>query len=123
MDESILASIKKLLGIPDNYDAFDPDIIMHINTVFVVLYELGVGSSSFSISDSKAIWGDFLKDSKNLELVKSYVYLKVRLMFDPPTSTAAIQAIKDLTSELEFRINVIVDNGNNSEEVSDQNGL
>lgn len=123
MEESILTSIKKLLGIPESYDSFDVDIIIDINTVFVILYELGVGDSVFSISDSMATWGDFLKDNKNLELVKTYVYLKVKLMFDPPTSTAAIQANKDLISELEFRINILVDNGNKSEEVNGQNGL
>lgn len=118
MEESILTSIKKLLGIPESYDAFDLDIIINVNTVFVILYELGIGDSAFSISDSTAVWGDFLKDAKNLELVKTYVYLKVRLMFDPPTSTAAIQAIKDLISELEFRINILVDCGNSGEEVN-----
>lgn len=123
MGESILTSIKKLLGIPESYDSFDVDIIIDINTVFVILYELGIGDSAFSILDSTATWGDFLKDNKNLELVKTYMYLKVKLMFDPPTSTAAIQANKDLISELEFRINILVDNGNKSEEVNGQNGL
>lgn len=123
MDQSILTSVKKLLGIPDSYEAFDLDIIIHINTVFVVLYELGVGDEPFSITDKTAIWSDFLKDSKDLNLVQTYVYLKVRLMFDPPTSSAAIQAMKDLVSELEFRINVLVDPRKSSEEVNGQNGL
>lgn len=123
MDQSILTSVKKLLGIPDSYKAFDLDIIIHINTVFVVLYELGVGDEPFSITDETAVWSDFLKDSKDLNLVQTYVYLKVRLMFDPPTSSAAIQAMKDLVSELEFRINVLVDPRKSSEEVNGQNGL
>lgn len=123
MDQSILTSVKKLLGIPDGYEAFDPDIIIHINTVFVVLYELGVGDEPFSITDKTTVWSDFLKDSKDLNLVQTYVYLKVRLMFDPPTSSAAIQATKDLVSELEFRINVLVDPRKSSEEVNGQNGL
>lgn len=123
MDQSILTSVKKLLGISDSYEAFDLDIIIHINTVFVVLYELGVGDEPFSITDETAVWSDFLKDSKDLNLVQTYVYLKVRLMFDPPTSSAAIQAMKDLVSELEFRINVLVDPRKSSEEVNGQNGL
>lgn len=123
MDQSILTSVKKLLGISDSYEAFDLDIIIHINTVFVVLYELGVGDEPFSITDKTAVWSDFLKDSKDLNLVQTYVYLKVRLMFDPPTSSAAIQAMKDLVSELEFRINVLVDPRKSSEEVNGQNGL
>lgn len=123
MDQSILTSVKKLLGISDSYEAFDLDIIIHINTVFVVLYELGVGDEPFSITDKTAVWSDFLKDSKDLNLVQTYVYLKVRLMFDPPTSSAAIQAMKDLVSELEFRINALVDPRKSSEEVNGQNGL
>lgn len=117
MNESILTSVKKLLGIPEDYDAFDLDIIIHINTVFVILYELGVGDAPFSITDSTQIWSDFIKDSRDLELVKTYVHLKVRLLFDPPTSSAAIQAMTDLTKELEFRISILVDPRKNSEEV------
>lgn len=123
MTESILTSIKKLLGIPESYDAFDTDIIIHINTVFTILYELGVGNEAFSISDATTTWDDFIGDSRDLELVKTYVYLKVKLVFDPPTSAAAIQATKDLISELEFRINVLVDHGDKSEEVNSQNGV
>lgn len=118
METSILTSIKKLLGIPESYDAFDLDIIMHINTVFAILYELGVGDKAFSISDSTTTWGEFLEDSRDLELIKTYIYLKVRLIFDPPTSSAAIQALKDLISEFEFRINILVDTTKNGEEVS-----
>lgn len=122
MQESILTSIKKLLGIPAEYDNFDVDVIIHINSALGVLNQLGVGpSEGFSITDDTAKWSDFLSDSRKLETVKTYVYLKVRLVFDPPTSSAVIDAITRQISELEWRINVTVDPGEKSEEV-DQNG-
>lgn len=106
--ESILTSIKKLLGITEEYDHFDPDIIMHINSVFMILTQLGVGpSDGFSISDKTATWDDFLPaDNKNFEAVKSYMHLKVKLLFDPPMSSAIIEAIKQMINELEWRLNV-----------------
>lgn len=105
--DSILISIKKLLGIEENYTHFDTDIIMHINSVLSILTQLGVGpSSGYSIKDANAVWDEFISDSKKLELVKTYVYLKVRLMFDPPSSSSAIDSMKQLISELEFRITI-----------------
>ena len=106
--ESILTSIKKLLGITEEYEHFDPDIIMHINSVFMILNQLGVGpENGFSISDSSAIWEDFLPaDNKNFEAVKSYIHLKVKLLFDPPLSSAVMEATKQMISELEWRLNV-----------------
>lgn len=109
MNESILTSIKKLLGITESYDHFDSDIIMHINTVLFTLNQLGF--SNFAILDKSQTWSDYLKDSKKLEAVKSYIYLKVRLLFDPPSSSAAVDSIKQLVSEYEWRLNVAVDPG------------
>jgi hypothetical protein len=104
--DSILNSIKKMLGIDAEYDAFDQDIIMHINSVFFILHQLGVGpAEGFSISDEYSIWSDFISDS-NIEAVKSYVGLKVRLLFDPPTSTAVADSINKLIAELEWRLNL-----------------
>ena len=83
--ESILTSIKKLLGIEEEYTQFDNDIIMHINTVFLNLTQLGVGpSEGFLVEDDTATWYDFIGDSNQLQAVKSYMYLKVKLLFDPP---------------------------------------
>lgn len=109
MDESILISIKKMLGMSEDYTAFDLDIIFHINSVFVTLYELGVGDAPFVIIDDTALWSDFMQNSNDLELIKSYVYMKVRLIFDPPTSSAALQSMQELCREFEFRINILVD--------------
>lgn len=110
MDSSILTSIKKLLGLSEEDTSFDQDIIMHINTVFNILAQLGVGpANGFSIEDNSAIWSDYLGEATNLELIKSYIYMKVRLMFDPPTSSILADAMNKNISELEWRINVTVD--------------
>lgn len=107
---SILTSVKKLLGITEDYTHFDNDLIMHINSVFTILNQLGVGpEEGFAIKGKGAKWTDFLPEGTMLELVKSYVGLKVRLMFDPPTSSALIEAINRQIAEFEWRLNVAVD--------------
>lgn len=109
---SILTSIKKLLGITEADTSFDQDIIMHINTVFMVLQQLGVGpEEGYSISDENNNWDEFLPDQTKIEMVKSYMYLKVRLLFDPPSSTSVMEAINRSISEFEWRLNVAVDKG------------
>ena len=108
--ESILTSIKKLLGIEEEYTQFDADIIMHINTVFLNLTQLGVGpAEGFLIEDDSATWDDFIGDSNQLQAVKTYVYLKVKLLFDPPLSSSVTESINRIISELEWRLNVAVD--------------
>ena len=105
--ESILTSIKLLLGIKEEYEYFDDQLIMHINSVFFILTQLGVGpSEGFSIEDKFATWNDFLPNEQNIEAVKSYMHLKVKLLFDPPMSSAVLESINHLISELEFRLNV-----------------
>lgn len=111
MEESILFSVKKLLGglVPE-YEAFDDQIIMHINSVFQILYQLGVGPSvPFYIEDDGAIWGDFVEDINNLSMIKTYVGLKVQQMFDPPQGGAVAEAAKRMIDEIEWRLNVQVD--------------
>lgn len=108
--ESILTSIKKLLGITAEYTHFDTDLIVHINSVLMVLNQLGIGPEEcFFIEDESSSWVDFLGDNTNTELVKTYVYLKVKLLFDPPLSSAAIDSTNRLISEFEWRLNVAVD--------------
>ena len=111
--ESILTSIKKLLGIAEEYEHFDNDIIMHINSVFMILTQLGVGpSKGFMITDSSASWDDFLPEGgEKLQAVKTYMYMKVRLMFDPPTSSAVMESMNRMINELEWRLNAAVDPG------------
>lgn len=108
--ESILTSIKKLLGIEEEYTQFDADIIMHINTVFLNLTQLGVGpSEGFLIEDDAAIWEDFIGDSSQLQAVKTYMYLKVKLLFDPPLSSSVTESMNRMIAELEWRLNIAVD--------------
>lgn len=108
--DSILISIKKLLGIAEDYEQFDVDIIMHINSVFAILTQLGVGpTEGFYIEDDGPEWSDYLEDNRLIETVRSYMYMKVRLMFDPPTSSAVMDSMNRMISELEWRINVAVD--------------
>ena len=112
--DSILTSIKKLLGIADEYEQFDTDIIMFINSAFSVLTQLGVGNESgFAITGKTETWDDYLSGSElvkeQLEMVKTYVYLKVRVAFDPPSSSFVLEAFNKQISELEWRINVVVD--------------
>lgn len=109
--ESILTSIKKLLGIDVGYTHFDPDIIMHINSVFAILTQMGVGpTDGFSIDNADATWNQFISDDLNVfSMVKSYVYLKVRLLFDPPLGSAVIDSINRQISEFEWRLFVAAD--------------
>lgn len=105
--ESILISIKKLLGIDAFYEAFDTDVIIHINTVFAILTQLGYGPpEGFSIKDKSACWTDFILEENRIEAVKTYMYMKVKLIFDPPSSAAVIEAYKQNIAEFEWRINV-----------------
>ena len=107
--ESILDSIKKLLGIDESYTQFDSDIIMHINTVFLNMTQLGVGpEEGFFIEDNGAVWSEFVDIDNNVQMnaVKTYVYLKVKLLFDPPLSSSVIQSMNNMISELEWRLNV-----------------
>ena len=109
--ESILTSIKKLLGIAEEYNHFDPDIIMHINSVFMILNQIGVGpSEGFTIEDETSVWTDFISDPEKIEAVKSYMHLKVKLLFDPPLGSAVTETMNRLISELEWRINVVAEN-------------
>lgn len=120
--ESILSTIKKMLGIDPDYTNFDVDIILHINAVLALLTQLGVGpAEGYAIVDSSDTWADFIGSDPRLSMVQSYIYLKVRLLFDPPTSSAAMEATNRLVSELEWRLNVAVDPGDTTEEVTDTN--
>jgi hypothetical protein len=105
--DSILTSIKKLLGIAEEYTHFDEDLIMHINSVFLILRQLGIGpAEGFTIEDDVAVWTDFVKPEEGLDAVKSYMYLKVRLLFDPPDKSSVTEATKNMINELEWRLNL-----------------
>ena len=106
--ESILTSIKLLLGVTEAYEHYDPQIIMHINSVInTQLLDLGVGpAEGFRIEDKTSTWNDYFTETEDLthEGVKTYLYAKVKLIFDPPASATHIQALKDIASEFEWRL-------------------
>ena len=109
--DSILNSVKKQLGPGVEYDHFDPELIMDINSVFTILHQLGVGpEDGYSIEGEDDMWTDFMPVGSNLELVKSYMYIKVKLMFDIQTLTSPIiAALQEQAKEFEWRLNVAVD--------------
>lgn len=108
--ESILTSVKKLLGMTEEYAVFDTDLIMHINSVFMTLNQMGVGPEEpFSITDATATWSDFVGERTDLAAVKSYMALKVRMLFDPPQSSVTMDAMKNQISELEWRLYIACD--------------
>lgn len=103
--ESILTSIKKLLGITEEYEHFDADLIMHINSVLMILSQMGVGpEGGFRIVDKADLWEDIVSETDDLEAIRTYIYLKVKLMFDPPSSSAVMEATNRMISELEWRL-------------------
>lgn len=121
--ESILTSVKKLLGITEEYEHFDSDLIMHINSVFMILTQLGVGpSEGFFITDKTTTWDEFIPTGKSLESVKSYMYMKAKLLFDPPQSSAVMESMKNMISEFEWRLNIEVDTPTVNGEEENQNG-
>lgn len=107
MDDSILKTIKKMLGLPEDYDAFDQDLIIHINSVFSNLDQIGVSPpGGFYIQDAEAKWSDYFNAELPLHNIKTLVYMKVRLIFDPPATSFAITAIESQIKEQEWRLSV-----------------
>jgi hypothetical protein len=105
--DSILLWVEKSLGIAEDDHHFDPDIIAHINSAFKVLKQLGVGpAKGFAIMDETAVWSDFIEDSVELAGVMSYMYAKVKLIFDPPLSATHKEALKETVNEFEWRLNL-----------------
>ena len=103
--ESILSSIKNLLGISEDDYSFDQEIKIHINSVFSILNQLGVGPEEpFILDDKDRNWNEFTGTNKRIEMVKSYVYLKVLLIFDPPQSSSSVDSIKRQIDEYEWRL-------------------
>jgi hypothetical protein len=107
MEESILNSTKKILGLAEDYTPFDLDVITHINAAFSILDQLGVGpEGGFAIFDDTVEWSDYDVPANQLHLVKTYVFLKVRMLFDPPATSFLIEAYNNQLKEYEWRLNV-----------------
>lgn len=112
--DSILTSVKKSLGITEDYEHFDPDIIMHINTIFSVLTQIGVGPpTGFRIEDKTMQWTEYIPENRyDLESIKTYMCLRVRMLFDPPSSTTVTESMNRTINELEWRIRTSIEDLN-----------
>lgn len=109
LEASILNTIKKLIGVDPEYDVFDQDILVHINSALSTLTQIGAGpANGLFVEDETAKWSDFFTEA-GLNPIKSYVYLRVRMMFDPPSSSFVLTSYKEQIKELEWRINVEAD--------------
>ena len=105
-NDSILTTVKKLIGLDEEYDAFDQDILIYINSILFELEQIGLKSKEgFVLSDKTAVWLDYTDNERILNVLKPYVYLKTKLLFDPPTSSIAMNALEMQISEYEWRIN------------------
>ena len=110
--DSILTSVKKMLGITEEYTHFDSDIIMHINSVFSILTQIGIGPvNGFCISDASSTWDDFMPHNPEIDSIKSYMFLKVKMLFDPPTSGAVMDSMNRTINEFEWRLNFTAEHG------------
>lgn len=110
--DSILISVKKSLGIEQEYTHFDPDIILHTNSALLTLNQIGIGPQiGFMISGEQETWIDLLGERQDLEAVKTFLYLKVRLIFDPPQNSFLVKAMEDQTKEIEWRLNIQAEGG------------
>lgn len=113
--ESILDSIKKMLGMEPNYEHFDADLILYINATFNILNQLGVGpKEGFNIKDRTNKWTEYIEDIEKIEMIKTYIYMKVKIMFDPSLTSSVNETMKEIIKELEWRLNVQVDPGGDS---------
>ena len=105
MDDSILMTIKKMLGLDENYTPFDLDVKVFLNSAMMTLQQLGVGpTEGFTVTDYSQTWGDFLPSDKMLEAVKAYLYICVKMAFDPPSSSFVMDALKQQKEEFEWRL-------------------
>ena len=111
-NDSILTSIKKLMGLTEEYDVFDQDILILINSVLFELEQLGVkAKDGFSLTDKTVVWSDYSDDDRLLNALKPYIYMKTKLTFDPPTSSGALESMNRIIDRFEWRINLYSDTG------------
>lgn len=121
MNESILSTVKKLLGVTDDYDYFDQDLLIHINSALMSLSQIGVcPSQDFYTLDKDTTWSEYLgydyQENIDFGSIKSYIYLKVKLLFDPPQNSFTIEAINKMIAEMEWRINIVSENQNGGDD-------
>ena len=110
MTDSIFESVKKVVGLLGDDNSFDEDLLLHINSVVSTLRQLGLSiPADFYVRDDVQTWSDLLGEFRDLDLVKSYMTMKVRLMFDPPSSSFGLKSMEEMVKEYEWRINVLTD--------------
>lgn len=110
MTDSILNTMKQMIPAMPSGDAFDTELIIHINTILGVLKQIGVGSSDgFFITGENETWSDFFGDSTTIQMAKTYMYLRLRLLFDPPENSSVLASYKEQIAELEWRCNIEVE--------------
>lgn len=113
MNESILNTVKKSLGIDEAIEDFDVDLVLHINSVLASLIQIGIGpTNGFAITGANETWIDFLGDDKRVEMVKSYVAIKVRIIFDPPSNSTLLNALEKCCAEFETRAYFVEESDN-----------
>lgn len=123
MEQSILRSVKEMLMIIKQDTSYDPVIIIHINSVFATLHQAGIGpEEAFAINGEEETWSQFLEDDKRLASIKSYMYLKVRLLFDPPDSSYVQKSFEEQAKEFEYRNFIVKDNDRGPEQIKDSAG-
>lgn len=115
--DSILTSVKKILGIKEEYEQFDTDIIIHINSVLMILNQIGIGDGTFTIQDSSSTWDEFIEPGPKLEMVKAYVAAKVKMIFDPPTNSILAEAYNKRIDEFEWRLNYEYENNKEEQQL------
>lgn len=122
MNDSILVTIKKLIGFDSDFDVYDKDLIVLINSCFATLFQLGVGPQdhAYTITGSENVWAEFMGVNTDIESVKSYIYIKCRLVFDPPANSFITTALSDQAKEYEWRLNVAADPGWKKEPSEDE---
>lgn len=106
VNESILNSIKKLLNISKDDTSFDTDIIIHINSVITSLLQIGIGKENFRVVDKDTKWTDYISNDKSIDYIKTYIYLKVKMVFDPPANGSIMQSFNETIKELEWRLHI-----------------
>lgn len=124
MEESILDSVKRFVGIEPDDEVFDQELLVLINSVFMTLQQIGVGPQEelFHIEDRGAVWSDYIEDPNTLPMIKPYISIKVRLIFDPPSSSALDQALRQEIAEYEWRMNLKVDDYSVDDREEEDNG-
>lgn len=119
VNESILNSIKKLLNISKDDTSFDTDIIIHINSVITSLLQIGIGKENFRVVDKDTKWTDYISKDENIDYIKTYIYLKVKMIFDPPANGSIMQSFNETIKELEWRLHI---NYESTKDRGDQDG-